>query len=85
MDGWMDGWMDRYHITTNETHLFLYFKVSIVLGHVLRRPLLDETSTQQPDGQAGHEHADIRDEHSDAVPCICTDHTGDKQKAEDTH
>lgn len=67
-------------VTTNETHLFLGFEVGVVLGHVLTRPLLDQTAAQQPDDQAGHKHADVRDEHSDAIPCICTDHTGNKQR-----
>lgn len=64
----------------SQTHLFLRLEVRVVLGHVLRRPLLDQTATQQPDGQADHEHADVREEDSDAVPCICTNHAGDKQK-----
>ncbi|TNN88496.1 hypothetical protein EYF80_001279 [Liparis tanakae] len=33
--------------------------LGVVLGHVLTRPLLDQTAAQQPDGQAGHKHADL--------------------------
>lgn len=73
----------RFSVTTHKTHLFLCVEVCVVLGHVLRRPLLDQSATQQPDGQADHKHADVRDEHSDAVPCVCTNHTWDKQKTED--
>lgn len=71
-------------VRANETHLLLCVKVSVVLCHVLRRPLLDQTATQKPDCQASHEHADVRDEHPDAIPCICPNHAGDRQKnAED--
>lgn len=65
-----------------KAHLFFRFKVGVVLGHVLRWPLLDQTATQQPDGQASYKHANVRDEHSYAVPRICPNHTGDKQKTQ---
>lgn len=79
----MRGWKVRTllcFVTINQTHLFLGFEVGVVLGHVLRRPLLDQTAAQQPDSQTGHEHADVGDEHADAVARICTDHAGDKQR-----
>lgn len=62
-------------VHTVETYLFLCVKVFVVLAHFLRRPLLDQTAAQQPDAQADQEHADVRDEHSDAVPCICANNT----------
>lgn len=74
----------RLHFSSNETYLFLWLEVFIVLCHVLRRPLLDQTATQQPDAQADHKHADIGDEHSDAIPRICTSHAGDKQTKDGT-
>lgn len=75
---------DGLHFSSNETYLFLWLEVFIVLCHVLRRPLLDQTATQQPDAQADHKHADIGDEHSDAIPRICTSHAGDKQTKDGT-
>lgn len=70
----------RKEETKKATHLLLCFEVGVVLGHVLRWPLLDQTATQQPDGQTSHKHADVRYKDSDAVPCVCPDHAEDKNK-----
>lgn len=66
------------HVVTL-THLFLVLKVVVVLGHLLTRPLVNQLSAQQPDGQACHEHSDIREENSDTIACICTNNTTNTQ------
>lgn len=70
------------NVVIHDTHLFLCIKVCVVLGHVFRRSLLDQSATQQPDGQARHEHADVGEEHPDPVPRIRADHAADKQRTE---
>lgn len=70
----------RGFATTDKTHLFLGVKVGVVLGHVLGRPLLDQAAAQKPYRQAGHEHADVGDEDSDAVSRIRSDHTAEKTR-----
>lgn len=63
-----------------KTHVFLGIKVGVVMSHVLRGPVLDQAATQKPNCQTTHEHADVGDEHSDAISRVSSHHTGDVQK-----
>lgn len=63
------------HQTWTPTHLLLGLKVMVVLGHFFTGTLVDQLSAQQPHGQTGHEHPNVRQENSDTIACICTNNT----------
>lgn len=69
---WASGVCDVF------SHLIVQLKVTVVLRHVLQRRLL-QTAAQEPRDQTHHKHADVRDEHSDAVPGVCTSDAAARQ------
>lgn len=60
------------------SHLVVHLKVAVVLRHVLQRRLL-QTAAQKPRDQAYDKHADVGNEHSDAVPGVCTSDAAARQ------
>ncbi len=58
-------------------YLLLGLKVMVVLGHFFTSTLVDQLSAQQPHGQTGHEHPNVRQENSDTIASVCTDNTTD--------
>lgn len=60
------------------SHLVVHLKFAVVLRHVLQRRLL-QTAAQKPRDQAYDKHADVGNEHSDAVPGVCASDAAARQ------
>ena len=59
--------------------------MSVVLGHVLRGPLLHQAAAHQPYSQARQEHADVREEHADPVLGVRPDYASGHHGRHMTH